>query len=179
VIAVATASDCIARDPAKGAVESECGLYRYYLARQVNPHRETRCVFVMLNPSTANATDDDPTIRACREFARRWDCGWLQVVNLYGRRATNPADLRVLDEATRCGPDNGTYLRDTLAGGDIVVAAWGAHGGAHGQQVGMWMRCEFPVVYHLGLNKDGSPKHPLYVKRSTPLTAWELSEGAA
>ena len=57
----------------------------------------------MLNPSTADATEDDPTIRACMAFAERWECGWLDVVNLYAFRATDPADLAWFgtSEATR------------------------------------------------------------------------------
>lgn len=156
------------------AVISECGRYRYSLTRRINPNRHTWCVFIMLNPSTADATTDDPTIRACMEFARRWECGWLQVVNLYAWRATDPADLSALDEPVITGPMNKQALHDAIRNADIIVAAWGTHAGARSmaREVGTLLRQSY-TAHHLGLNKDGSPKHPLYVKRSTPLALWE------
>lgn len=164
-------------ESARSAVISPCGLYRYLLTRSVNPDRGTRCVFVMLNPSTADATEDDPTIRACMAFAERWECGWLDVVNLYAFRATEPADLA--KAANPSGPDNWEWLINTARNGDLVVAAWGSSD-PFAKQLGSLsasammpdlLRCEMPL-WHLGLNKDGNPRHPLYVKRSTPLTLW-------
>lgn len=154
------------------AVISACGRYRYSLIRRVNVHRHTWCVFVMLNPSTADANTNDPTIRACMEFARRWECGWLQVVNLFAWRATDPRELgKAVDPI---GPLNPRHLDEAARNADILVCAWGADGGANGIHTGSWMREGF-TPWHLGLNKDGSPRHPLYIKRSTPLTLWEVS----
>ncbi|HPG94993.1 MAG TPA: DUF1643 domain-containing protein [Dokdonella sp.] len=154
------------------AVLSDCGHYRYSLTRRVNSNRHTWCVFVMLNPSTADATADDPTIRACTEFARRWECGWLQVVNLFAWRATDPRELDAVTDPI--GPLNLQHMEDAVRNGDIVVFAWGANGGAIGRSAGISLGRRF-VAHHLGRNKDGSPRHPLYVKRSTPLTLWEVS----
>lgn len=151
---------------------SECGRYRYNLTRRVRTDRHTWCCFVMLNPSTADATTDDPTIRACCEFARRWECGWLQVVNLFAWRATDPRELA--SAADPIGPQNARALEEAARNADILVCAWGAHGGPRGVEVGAWLRRDF-LPYHLGLCKDGSPRHPLYVKRSTPLTLWEVA----
>lgn len=153
------------------AVISTCGRYRYSLTRRVNPNRYTWCVFVMLNPSTADATTDDPTIRACIEFAKRWECGWLHVVNVFGYRATDPAELRDVTDAA--GPLNAAHVTDACRNADVLVAAWGAHAGAAGAGLGRELRAAYPVL-HLGLNKDGSPKHPLYIKRSTPPVLWEV-----
>lgn len=155
-----------------GAKFSPCGLYRYTLTRRVNEARHTWCVFVMLNPSTADASVDDPTIRACVEFAKRWECGWLEVVNLFAWRSTDPKGLKTC--ADPIGPLNDGHLFEAAANGDIVVCAWGAHAGARGVEVGERLRREVGV-HHLGLNADGSPKHPLYIKRATPLTFWETA----
>lgn len=157
---------------ANAAVLSPCGRYRYSLTRRVNEQRHTWCVFVMLNPSTADATTDDPTIRACCEFARRWECGWLQVVNLYAFRSTDPKGLDAAEDPI--GPDNVHHVDTALANADVIVCAWGAHAGPRGTREGARLRDLYPV-HHLGLNADGSPKHPLYIKRSTLPTLWEVS----
>lgn len=168
-------NDMLAEFNENAAVISDCGRYRYSLTRRVNPQRHTWCVFVMLNPSTADANTDDPTIRACCDFARRWECGWLQVVNLYAWRAADPAELAALEKSVRVGPRNWSAVNDALRNGDIIVAAWGVHGGEIGAAMGKWMRDEVSV-HHLGLNNDGSPKHPLYIKRSTLPTLWEVEQ---
>jgi hypothetical protein len=83
----------------------------------------------MLNPSTADASQDDPTIRRCIGFARQWGCGRLVVLNLFAFRATDPADLK--RAADPVGPENRAWfdrtLVDDLVGGP-VVCGWGVHG---------------------------------------------------
>ena len=95
----------------KGATISECGLYRYSLTRvwdDVLP----MCIFVMLNPSTADADIDDPTIRRCINFAKREGCGSLMVVNLFAYRATSPADMKAAVDPI--GSGNPTTLEETF-----------------------------------------------------------------
>src|SRR5689334_19453129 len=109
------------------AVISACGRYRYVLTRQVGPGSR-RATFVMLNPSTADATNDDPTIRRCIGFAREWGCGRLVVLNLFAFRATDPADLkRAIDPV---GPENRDWFERTLRPphDGPLVCAWGVHG---------------------------------------------------
>lgn len=149
------------------AVLSDCGVYRYRLERPLDPAGRGPIVFVMLNPSTADAELDDPTIRRCRGFANREAATRLVVVNLFAYRATKPADLELA--ADPVGPLNDAHLLaaldETRAGGR-VVAAWGAQprARAHGLAFRA-MAADLGVeLYALGLTADGSPRHPLYVR---------------
>lgn len=151
------------------AVLSGCGRYRYTLTRSLG-FGERTCVFVMLNPSTADAQLDDPTIRRCIGFAKTWDMHRLVVVNLFAWRATSPDDMK--SAADPVGPENDAWLRSAIPGADCVVCAWGKHGDYRGrakQVIGMFPRRVFHV---LALNKDGSPKHPLYVRGDTQPQEW-------
>src|SRR5262249_14212908 len=92
----------------RAAVISDCGRYRYSLTRRWGDAAEPRALFVMLNPSTADAEQDDPTIRRCIGFAKAWGMGSLEVVNLYALRATDPAAL--LSAPDPIGPKNDTMI---------------------------------------------------------------------
>lgn len=106
-----------------GASLSSDGRYRYELTRRWDNSTST-VTYVMLNPSTADASVDDPTIRRCIGFAQSHGFGGLRVLNLYAFRATQPKDMfRAIDPV---GPENDTYLGN-LDTGSTVVAAWGAH----------------------------------------------------
>src|SRR5262249_40146014 len=106
------------------AVFSTDGRYRYLLTRRVGPGRKS-ATFIMLNPSTADATADDPTIRKCIGFARRWRCGVLRVVNLFAFRATDPDVLKAA--ADPVGPENRRWILRSIrrTNRQIVVCAWG------------------------------------------------------
>ena len=112
-----------------GAAFSPCGRYRWHLARTWDADG-SRVAFVALNPSTADATHDDPTIRRCIGFARRWGAGGVDVVNLYAFRATKPRDLFAADDPV--GPDNDAWIDAVVARADRVVLAWGHHGARDG-----------------------------------------------
>src|SRR5690348_16099160 len=109
----------------RDAVISDCGRYRYSLSRWGWDERSGRCVFIMLNPSTADASVDDPTIRRCINFAQGWGYGMLEVVNLFAWRATFPKELALAPDPV--GPHNGEYLTRAITIGDITVCAWGRH----------------------------------------------------
>ncbi len=94
------------------AVISECGRYRYVLTRQVGPGTRT-ATFILLNPSTADANNDDPTIRRCIGFARQWGCGKLTVLNLFAVRATDPQWMKAASDPV--GPENKAWFEKTLA----------------------------------------------------------------
>jgi len=120
-------------------------------------------VWVMLNPSTADEFTDDPTIRKCVGFSKRWGFSRLTVVNLFGFRATDPADLKKLaktDLARAIGRNNHPIIEATSSA-DLVVAAWGTHGGLHKRDREV---CEFVIpnvdLYCISLTKDGFPSHP-------------------
>ena len=91
-----------------GAELSEDGQYRYWLSRRLSMG-ERAVLFVGLNPSTADATKDDPTIRKCVGFASRWGYDWLYMGNVHAYRSTNPEGLKPLDDL------EGTYIHDSLA----------------------------------------------------------------
>lgn len=158
------------------AVISDCGRYRYKLTRQIpQPIRWVRpCLFIMLNPSTADAEQDDPTIRRCIRFAKREGCTRLTVVNLFALRATDPMELRKAEDPE--GPFNDGYLlgaiEEHLKTG-VVVAAWGADPFA--TRRAEWLRNQIPPIECLGITKSGAPKHPLYLRSDAPLEQWPRS----
>lgn len=171
-----------------GADISPCGKYRSWLMRETGMPTGT-CVFIMLNPSTADAVQDDPTIRRCMAFARRERLGRMIVVNLFTGRATKPRDLWSMDNPE--GDDANDALRrakscvkhpaDSQAWDeerDRVIAAWGAHPGGP-----EWFRNMYqdrvdtvlsifdspPRLRCLGLTSKGAPRHPLYLRADAEL----------
>lgn len=106
-----------------GAVFSPDRIYRYRLTRDGAMHGST-VLFIMLNPSTADETQDDPTIRRCMAYAARWGHARLEVVNLFALRATNPMQLRLF-RGDPVGPDNDRHIMEAVQDADIVIAAWG------------------------------------------------------
>jgi hypothetical protein len=164
-------SDLFDTSATHDAVLSTCGFYRYQLRRTWSTARPP-AVFIMLNPSTADASQDDPTIRRCIGFARAWGYGGIVVVNLFAWRATDPSQLLLAPGAV--GPDNDYYIRQALEQAGIVVAAWGSHSFATSRipavhqlvlESGNRMLC-------LGTTKEGHPRHPLYVPAATPATTY-------
>ena len=152
----------------RGAVFDETAAYRYLLTRRWE--RDGRCVtFVMLNPSTADAFEEDPTIRRCIGFAQRLGFNALQIVNIFAFRSTDPKKLREVDDPV--GPDNDRYIREACFRGNSVICAWGAYAHLAGRDLEAWkqIRLEWPHVYCLGRTKAGHPKHPLYLKATTEL----------
>lgn len=152
----------------RDAVISDCGKYRYLLRRAWD-HDKPRCLYVMLNPSRADAEVDDATIRSCTRLAKGFGYGSFEVVNLYGLRATDPSELAKADDPI--GPRNADVGDAAINRCDIVICAWGALLGhrvrAHNMKA--WVRGWKPAAYCLGVTKSGAPKHPLYIKSGTPL----------
>jgi len=147
----------------RGARISDDGLYRYVLGRRWAADGPL-ATFIMLNPSTADATEDDPTIRRCIGFAKSWGMAALHVVNLYAFRATKPADM--FGAADPVGPENDRYLTNhamaACSGGMPLIAAWGAN--AKPDRVAHVLSLPGMVALQaLGLTKDGAPRHPLYL----------------
>lgn len=158
-----------------GAAVSECGRYRYCLWRRTGLRGLKRLVFVGLNPSTADAERDDPTIRRMRGFAEREDAAMLVVVNLFAWRATHPRDLFTARNAGHdiIGPENDQHLRDALWHHDAVpVVAWGAIPAQYGPRTRDVRRLAPPVLMCLGTSKLGAPRHPLYLRRDAELARW-------
>lgn len=155
---------------------SEDGAYRYVLGRWwTTPPSRSPVVdlWVMLNPSTADADIDDPTIRRCMGFSRSWGADGIRVVNLFALRATDPKAL--LSHPDPVGPENNWNLegaaRAAQDSGGRIIAAWGAHSMAERRArdvrrlLGRDVRC-------LGVTKSGAPRHPLYVKGDAAPVSW-------
>lgn len=160
--------------PRGEALFSPCGVYRYRLTRQIDGHSvqsARTATFIMLNPSTADADQDDPTIRRCISFARSWGCPRLIVANIFAIRATDPKVMLAHNQPV--GPYNNVNIIAAAeqAKGGFVVCAWGAHGAHRGRSAEVLAMLDAigsrPMC--LGTTASGQPRHPLYVKGSTEL----------
>lgn len=152
-----------------GAHFSPDRLHRYWLVRQMTT-KPGIAVFVGLNPSTADETIDDPTIRRCIAFADEWGYGRMVMLNIHAYRSTDPRKLYEADDPM--GPDNARTVMNLARGADLVVVAWGANRLDPRAQLLAVALSRLEGVKCLGLTKDGHPKHPLYLSRSTPLQDW-------
>jgi hypothetical protein len=145
---------------------SPCRLYRYALWREWGAEPgSVDCgyvLFVGLNPSTADETNDDPTIRRCIAFARAWGFSGICMANLFAFRATDPADM--LAAADPVGVENDDWLERLAESAGLVVAAWGVHGTYMGRDARVKER--IPDMHYLRLTKDGHPGHPLYLPKT-------------
>ena len=160
-----------------GAVFSADRRYRYLLTRSVdvNPAAAAACgrpvTFIGLNPSKADERADDPTIRRCIGFARRWGAPRLNVVNVSPLVATRPADLKAAGpEPDAVAARNLEHVASVTRRGEMVIAAWGVLGAVEGRdaQVMELLRgAGVRAVYCLAINADGSPRHPMYMPGAT------------
>jgi len=149
---------------------SPCGTYRYTLTRTIpQPVRWVKpALFIMLNPSTADEFKNDPTITRCINFAAREGCTKLTIVNLFALRSTDPSALKHHEDPV--GPENMAAIVEeiekvTKFSNGLVIVAWGANPKA--ESFGKWL--SGLGYYCLGKNKNGSPKHPLYVNSAKKL----------
>lgn len=145
---------------------SRCKQYRYELQR-IFDEGQGVCVFIGLNPSTADARMDDPTIRRCMGFARDWGYRQLRVVNLFAYRTTYPDELKRCSEPV--GKGNRRAIRRACAGADCIVAAWGMHGTLHDQDRRLIHSLSDWRLECFGLTRNGRPLHPLYLRRDAVL----------
>lgn len=148
------------------AVLSPCGKYRYRLDREFGFTGEGRISFVMLNPSTADATKDDPTIRRCMGYAKAWGAARLTVVNLFAYRSTDPNALYGMSKQEAIGPENDQHILEVCQQSKLVVCAWGNHGTLHNRAKDvLWLIGTVQTPMALKINgKSKQPAHPLYLK---------------
>ncbi|PVA10005.1 hypothetical protein DC366_10080 [Pelagivirga sediminicola] len=161
-------------DAASTAIYSDCERYRYALTRTWDAEGK-RAHFIMLNPSTATEMQNDPTVERCERRARALGFGAFRVTNIFAWRDTDPRDMRAA--ADPVGPANDQAILDGCAWADTIVAAWGTHG-AHlnrGADVAALLAGTGRAVHHLGLTKDGHPRHPLYIAYARQPDLWDLS----
>jgi len=146
----------------KGARFSPDRVYRYRLEREVAPMANGTVCFIMLNPSTADEEQDDPTIRRCMGYTKAWGFSRLVVVNLFAFRATDPRALRKVADPQ--GIENGQQIFLAAQAAELVVGAWGTHGSYRnqGRNTVEMLRHRHVAVYALALTKAGEPVHPLY-----------------
>lgn len=156
------------------ATISPCETYRYDLQRSWIGG-EGYVLFVGLNPSTADATQDDPTIRRCIGYAKAWGFAGLRMGNLFAWRGTDPNAMVQASKAgiDVIGPDNDRHLRQAAAGAALVVAAWGARGTLHGRDRAV--RDMLPGMHVLKLTRDGHPGHPLYLPKALKPAPWPVA----
>ena len=157
-----------------GAEFDATATYRYRLWREWN-RRLPRLGFIMLNPSRADATANDPTIRRCLGFAQTWGFGAIEVMNLFAFRAVHPTQLKAA--ADPIGADNDAHLLSLAHRADSIVLAWGNWGslGDRDRAVVHLLRATVPL-YCLGHTQQGQPRHPLYLKATTTLRPFAVRD---
>ncbi|MCA9242371.1 MAG: DUF1643 domain-containing protein [Phycisphaerales bacterium] len=144
-----------------GATFSRCRRYRYALWRVWD--NGPLALFIGLNPSTADAERNDPTVRRCIGFARDWGYAGLLVANIFAFRSTDPKGLT--ETANPVGPRNNHWIVRLHQRADITIAAWGVGGALHNRGRAVLSRLTDP--HCLGETKAGAPRHPLYVSSKT------------
>jgi hypothetical protein len=165
-----------------GATFSECEKYRFTLWRRFDatdllnsaPCKvEEMVAFICLNPSTADASKDDPTVRRCIDYSKQWGGLGFIMLNLFAYRATDPKDMKAnIDSSMR--QRNIDIVCSVAKQAKLVVCGWGSHGSfqMRDQLMLAALLKEKVTVHYLKLNSDGSPAHPLYLKKSlVPISA--------
>jgi len=143
----------------KDAILSEDRKYRYVLSRIWDKSKPI-VMIIGLNPSTADETEDDRTIRRCIKFADSWGYGGVYMLNLFAFRATKPTDMFVV--VNPIGSQNDDYLNDYANRVDKVICAWGNDGNYKNRSSDI--KKQLDNLFYLKLNKTGEPAHPLYLK---------------
>ena len=160
----------LASSPTGSALYDGSHRYRYRLTRVWDTERASVC-WVMLNPSRADHSTDDPTIRRVIAFSRDWGYGSATVVNLFAYRTHSPAVLRQASQPV--GPHNDRIVADAAETADMVLFAWGNHGRLANPTTRRPRSLEVEALLGdtatrcLGRTRSGQPRHPLYLKAST------------
>lgn len=159
----------------KSAVISDCGMYRYRLEREVSDAPKV-AAFLMVNPSTADASTDDATIRKCAGFSRALGFGRFIVGNKFAFRATDVNALRTARDPI--GHDNDWHLERIMRDADVHIVAWGSLSKLPDTLRKRWqdivrladeVGCE---LHCIGTNTDKHPKHPLMTGYAEPMAKW-------
>jgi len=143
----------------KDAIISSDDKYRYVLSR-IWDESKSKVMIIGLNPSTADASYDDPTIRKCIKYAKSWGYGGIYMLNLFAFRASKPKIMFSVDEPI--GVENNQYLMDYSLKCDKVVCAWGSDGNYKNRS--SEIKSKLSNLHYLARNKSGEPSHPLYLK---------------
>ena len=150
----------------KPAEFSEDRKYRYTLVREFLTGEGT-AVFILLNPSTADESSDDPTVRRCIGYTKHWGYRRLIVVNSFALRSTDPKALYL--EKDPIGPDNDAWIMTCAKMSNVVVCGWGPHGILNHRSFDLRHLLVPFKPKCLGKTRDGEPRHPLYLRGDAPL----------
>jgi hypothetical protein len=157
----------------RDAVFSSDRIFRYRLTRRWSGDRLSGRIisWVMLNPSTADEFRNDPTIRRCIGFSKKFGYTGLEIVNLFAYRSPNPSSLMTLFDPV--GPENNAHIVAAASDAELVVCAWGGsvppRHQARPHEVISLLSCRGIDLWCLGQTAHGHPAHPLYLKQTTPL----------
>ncbi len=149
------------------AMFSPCRTHRFVLGRKWSD--KPLVMFIGLNPSTADETKNDPTVRRCIGYAKDWGYGGLLMTNIFAYRSTDPKHL--LECQDPIGPGNDEALLQCYTEADVAIAAWGTHGTLMDRHLAI--RKLLPKLHYLKLTKDGHPGHPLYLPKTLRPTLWQ------
>ena len=162
--------------PINTAIFDPTKKYRYLLTRKIC-EKDTICTFIMLNPSTADEIENDPTVARCVKFAKVWGYGKLNVLNIFALRSTDPGGLYTIEDPV--GQDNDHHIVETVRNSDLVIAAWGVHAALNdrGKQVEDLI-VPYTDIHCLSVTKDGYPGHPLYLRNDSKPVLYRERESA-
>lgn len=155
----------------KGAYFSLCRKYRYKLWRVWEPSKPT-CLFILLNPSTADEVENDPTVERCERRARQMGFGGLVVCNLFAFRATSREVMKIQKDPI--GPKNDSTIAEEAAKAGMVICGWGEDGQhlSRSKAILTLLRSAKVPTHYLRLNKSGEPRHPLYISYKQQPQPW-------
>ena len=161
-----------------GARFSDCGRYRQALTRDWTPDgQDARAIlFVGMNPSVASAEVSDPTCHRELMFARDWGFTRYLKGNVLDWRATSPKDIPH-DPDLACSPENAPVLMEMAREAEVLVMAYGKLHKRYQPRVREVLEAMASVgkpLQCLGVNQDGSAKHPLYLRKDTPLRPFSI-----
>ena len=151
------------------AVFSPCRTWRFSLMR-IWDMKLPRLCFIMLNPSTADAYVDDATTRRVLDWAKVWGFGSYEAVNLFAFRSPSPKVMKQAPDPI--GPTNDIHIRGAAKLAHLTVAAWGIDGDHRGRDLEVLELLKDIPLYSLSVTKDGSPGHPLYLKKELRPVLW-------
>jgi len=154
------------------ALYSEDETYRYLLTNILDKENTLQISFIGLNPSTATEEKDDPTVHKCSEWAREWGYGYFHMLNIFSLRSTDP---KYLKQVKHNYFNIDLVIKEYCECSHKIVICWGNHGSLYkrGEEVLQIIKPFKERVYCLGVNKTGTPKHPLYLKKDTDTLLWE------
>jgi hypothetical protein len=154
-----------------GALFSRCRRWRYLLWRCWDEAKPV-ANFLMLNPSTADEFQLDPSCTRARNYAEHWGYGAVVITNIFGWRATDPGEMKAVKDPV--GRGNDAAILKAARDAKLVVCAWGNHG-LHLERsrhvTGLLREANVPLNF-LRMNGQGEPAHPLYLPGNLKPTRW-------